>query len=113
MAKPLLNRTHVENRLAWAQENLDCDWSDVVFIDESSFWAWYPVNPAWSIYENPVVERTVKQPMKVNVWGCFDAWGFGTLCVFTDNLNAEKMVKIYERGLLTSVGQWFGDSTNS
>lgn len=110
MLKPLLSQKHVKNRLAWADENSDRDWSDVVFTDESSFWAWCPIRRAWFIHGKRMIQRSVKHPIKVHVWGCFNARGFGTLCVFTDNLNAQKMVKLYERGLLTSVKRWFNQT---
>ena len=107
MAKPLLSRKHVENRLTWAHSNIDRNWSDIVFSDEASFWAWSPIKHAWSIHGNSVIERTVKHPLKVNVWGCFNARGLGTLCVFTGILNAQRMIKLYQRGLLTSRKRWF------
>ena len=46
--KHLLSETHMEKRKAWAAENLDRDWSNVIFSDEASFWAWVPIKYAWS-----------------------------------------------------------------
>ena len=46
--KSLLSETHMEKRKAWAAENLDRDWSNVIFSDELSFWAWVPIKYAWS-----------------------------------------------------------------
>jgi len=43
----------------------------------------------------------------VHVWGCFSKQGFGTLHIFTQNLDAAKMVQIYERVLLPSAQRWF------
>ena len=37
--KPLLSKVHMKKRLAWASENIDRDWSNVIFSDEASFWA--------------------------------------------------------------------------
>ena len=37
--KPLLSEVHMEKHLAWATENVDRDWSNVLFPDEESFWA--------------------------------------------------------------------------
>ena len=88
--------------MAWARENIDHDWDNVVFSYESSFWAWTLIKRAWSVRGSPVIER-IKHPIKVHVWGCFNVQGFGTLCIFTDNLNAQKMLKLYQRGLLVSV----------
>ena len=46
--KPLLSEVHMEKRLAWNTENVDRDWSNVLFSDEASFWAWIPIKRAWS-----------------------------------------------------------------
>ncbi|CAK9829647.1 Transposable element Tcb2 transposase [Anthophora retusa] len=100
-------RASVEKRLAWARENVSRDWDNIVFTDECSFWGWLPVKKAWSIQKVPYVQRAVKHAIKVHVWGCFNVRGFGTLCLFTDNLNAIKMKEIYQRGLLTSTNKWF------
>lgn len=57
------------------------------------------------------MQRTIKQPVKVNVWGCFSERGFGCLELFTENLNAQKMVKIYKRGLIRSANKMFGPNS--
>lgn len=106
--KPFLSDKHVEKRLLWARANLDRDFSNVIFTDESSFWAWDTRRHAWSTRAVPVIQRTVKHPVKLHVWGCFSKQGFGILYLFTDNLNAEKMKKIYEQSLLKSARRWFG-----
>jgi len=46
------------------------------------------------------------------VWGCFSKQRFGTLHIFTDNLNAAKMVKIYQRPLLPSVQRFMKKNEN-
>ena len=46
--KPLLSEVHMEKPLAWATENVDRDWSNVLFSDKASFWAWVPIKRAWS-----------------------------------------------------------------
>ena len=68
---------------------------------------------AWSCAESRMLQRTVKHPIKLHVWGCLREQGFGCLHVFTKNLNAQKMVKIYQKGLLRSTKQWFGDDNDS
>lgn len=100
--KPLLSETHIKKRMAWAQENLDRDWDHVVFSDEASFWASNITSRAWSTSSNKLLVRTVKHPAKVHVWGCLSKRGFGSLYVFTGNLDAAKMNKIYEKALLPS-----------
>lgn len=107
ITKPLLSEKHVEKRLAWAKGNLDRYWDNVIFSDEASFWAKSSIRRVWSTQANRLIERTVKHPVKVHVWGCFSKQGFGTLHIFTKNLDAAKMVKIYERALLPSAQKWF------
>jgi len=49
----------------------------------------------------------------VHVWGCFSKQGFGTLHIFTQNLNAAKMLQIYERALLPSAQRWFSSKNEN
>lgn len=86
---------------------MSIDWGNVEFSGECSFGGWLSVMKAWSVQGIPVIQRTVKHAIKVHVWGCFNV-RFGTLCLFTDNLNAVKMKRLHERGLLTSGKKWFG-----
>ena len=95
-------------RLAWATENVDRDWSNVLFSEKASFWAWVPIKPAWSAAGERFLQRTVKHPIKIHVWGCFSQRGFGCLELFTENRNAQKMLQIYEHGFLRCVKKMFG-----
>lgn len=110
--KPLLKEQHVGKRLQWARENMTRDWQNVIFSDESSFWAFTPQRKAWSVRGKPMLQRSVKHPLKVHVWGCFSAFGFGQLHIFTDNLNAQGMTQIYQKCLLPSARKWFGDDSS-
>ncbi|CAK9806971.1 Transposable element Tcb1 transposase [Anthophora quadrimaculata] len=113
LLKPLLSERHVENRFAWAQQNVHRNWENIIFTDESSFWAWIPQKRAWSMKGHPMLQRTVKHPIKVHVWGCFCSLGFGNLYLFTDTLDAKLMLKIYEKCLLKSAKVWFGEDNTS
>ena len=70
---------------------------------EAIFLCTHPRGPHLSNTQESLIQRTVKHPIKINVWGCFSERGFGCLELFTENLNSEKMLKIYQRGLLRSV----------
>lgn len=107
MKKPLLGEKHVIKRLAWAKENLDRDWSNVIFTDEASIWGYISIRRSWSTLTNRLIQRTVKHPVKVHLWGCFSKQGFGALHLFTYNLNAPKMLKIYEKYLLPTAERCF------
>lgn len=113
LQKPLLSEKHMKNRLKWARENIDKNWSSVIFTDESSFWAWSPKKRAWCVESTPVIQRTVKHPVKINVWGCFCSLGFGCLYLFTETLDAHLMLKIYQKALLKSAKIWFGEDNSS
>ncbi|GJQ87379.1 hypothetical protein Trydic_g3738 [Trypoxylus dichotomus] len=42
------------------------DWQNVIFSDESSFWAFSPQRKAWSVRGRPMLQRSVKHPLKDN-----------------------------------------------
>ena len=65
MPKPLLNQEYMQNRKLFATENLDRDWSNVVFTDESSFMAFTRTRRTWSTKGNRFVVRSVKHPQTV------------------------------------------------
>ncbi|CAF2164131.1 unnamed protein product [Rotaria magnacalcarata] len=66
----------------------------------------------WNLPGTKKIVRTVKHSIKVNVWGCFLARGFGRVECFKENLNADLMCHIYKYGLLPTVRKQFGyDST--
>lgn len=108
ISKPLLTDNHREKRLQWAKKHINFDWNKVVFTDESTFLLNQPVKKVWNFSRRKKIIRTVKHPLKVHVWGCFSASGFGDLICFQRNLNADFMCTIYERGLLSSVNRLFG-----
>lgn len=106
--KPLLTGKQVKKRLEWARQNIDRDWNKVIFTDESSFWLFKPIKRVWCKEGEKFVQRTVKHPAKVHVYGCFSAQGFGKLICFTKNLNAELMLELYKSGLLKSAEKLYG-----
>ena len=106
--KPLLSEVHMAKRFSWATENVDRDWSNVLFSNEASFWAWVPIKRVWSAAGERFLQQTVKNPIKIHVWGCFSQRSFGCLKLLAENLNAQKMLQIYEHGLLRSAEKMFG-----
>lgn len=107
-AKPLLSERHVSKRLLWARENFDREWTNVIFSDEASFCGFVYKRKAWRVKGEKLIQRTVKHPVKVHVWGCVSAYGFGKLRLFTRNLNSHGMLEIYKKCLLPVSEQWFG-----
>lgn len=108
IAKPLLSERHVSKRLLWARKNLERDWNNIIFSDEASFYGFMYKRKAWTVKGEKMVQRTVKHPVKVHVWGCVSLYGFGKLHLFTTNLNSNGMLQIYKKCLLPSAEQWFG-----
>lgn len=67
MKKPLLIEKHVTKRLAWAHENIDRDFSNLIFTDECSIWARCILTRTWSTSTNRLIQRTVKHGVKVHL----------------------------------------------
>ena len=88
ISKPLLTGNHRYDRLRWTQATCDIDWNQVVFSDETTV----RLNPlkrhVWHLLGKRKVVRTVKTPIKVNVWGRFAGSRFGRFYCFRGNLNA-------------------------
>lgn len=53
--KPLLPEKHVKAFLAWARENIDPDWSKLIFTNEVSFWTRAITPRMWSTCTNKIV----------------------------------------------------------
>ena len=65
------------------------------------------------IYREREVFRTVKYPIKVNIWERFSYNDFGRIGCFRDNLMANLLCRIYKRYLLPTARDHFGrNSTN-
>ncbi|GBB95132.1 hypothetical protein RclHR1_24820003 [Rhizophagus clarus] len=109
--KPLLSEKHRANRLKWAKKHQKFDWKQVIFTDESTFQLFQSNRKVWKFVGRPKIFRTVKHPQKVHVWGCFSFSGFGKLICFERNLDALFMCSIYERGLLPSACELFGEDS--
>jgi len=111
LSKPLLTDLHKEKRLEWAKKYKNFDWNKVIFSDESTFRLNQSLFKVWQFPGRRKIFRSVKHPLKINVWGCFSASSFGKLVCFQQNLNAEFMVTVYKRGLLPSIECLFGDDS--
>ena len=64
MSKPLLTERHRKNCLKWIQQHKATDWNQVIFSDEMNS----VKGLVWNFPEKKKVVRTVKHPVKVNVW---------------------------------------------
>lgn len=58
------------------------------------------VRKKWINKNKKIIERTVKYPLKINMWGCFFKDGLGPLYLFPENMNADKYIQILESNLI-------------
>jgi transposase len=111
LSKPLLSEWHRQQRLTWAESMKNYDWSKVMATDETSIRLHTSHKYTWQRPGERKVVRTVKYPLKINVWGCLSKKGFGRVFWFKNNLNSEFLChKIYRNALLPSARQHFGQS---
>ncbi|CAF3107265.1 unnamed protein product [Rotaria sp. Silwood2] len=111
LSKPLLSEHHRQQRLAWAKSMKNDDWSRVMVTDETTIELNAKRKYTWQHPGERKVVRTIKYPVKVNVWGCLSSKGFGRVFCFQNNLNSEFLCqKIYRKALLPSAHKHFGES---
>ena len=84
------------------------DWKQVIFTDEKTVRLNCVKGMVWNSPGKRKAVRTVKHPVKANVWGCFSSKGFGRVVCFKENLNAELLCDIYKCGLLPKARKQFG-----
>ena len=68
---------------------------------------------AWSTRGHRILTLTIKHPIKMNAWGCLNIRGLRTFILFTETLNEQRMMRIYQRDLLKSVAKWFEAETDN
>lgn len=112
MRKPLLKPIHMEKRIRFATENLGTNWDQVIFTDESSFFLSNNLTHTWCSAQKISIVRTVKHPQKVHAYGAFCSKGFGTLTIFSDILDAQKMKTLYRSTLLPTAKKFYGNANN-
>jgi len=81
----------------------------VIFTDESTFYLNQKGKKVWQFPRKRKVFRSVKHPLKINIWGYFSEKGFGKIIYFQNNLTSDFMIKIYENSLLPSIDIYFDD----
>ena len=96
ISKPLLTESYWYDRLRLVQATCDIDRNPVIFSDEATVCLNPPKRHVWHLSRKRKVVRTVKNPIKVNVWDCFSSSGFGHINCFRGNLNAGLLCKIYK-----------------
>lgn len=107
--KPLLTKLQLKKRLAFCRKYkmwTTQQWHNVLFSDESTFCQFgthvHRVRrPAGMRYDQRYTIPTTKHPQKIMVWGCFSAFGRGSLYFIPANVtvNAQKYLAILQSKL--------------
>jgi transposase len=102
-SKPAISKLHQTQRLRFARQNKNRDWSKVLFTDETTIKLGPRDRKIWKRRGKKVYSRKFKHYPKIHVWGCFSMNGFGKIVLFKENLTGKKLTEIYKEGLLPSI----------
>ena len=87
----------------------DYDWNKIILSDETTVRLNVVRKYFWQRPGERTMIRTVKYPLKVNVWYCLSAVGFGRIVCFQHNLNSSFLCnEIYKYTLLSTAPFHFG-----
>ena len=111
--RPLLTKTHKQNRLKWAKEHRTWtieEWKNVIWSDESAFAVVngegreYTWTKDGDVLDDDSVTPTKKfGGGKVMVWSCMTFEGIGFSCKIDDIMDAELYCKILKGELMRSI----------
>ena len=111
LSKLLLNEQYRQERVQWAREMKNYDWSLAMASDETMIRLHTSRKFSWQRPGERRIARTVKFSFKVNVWGCFSEQRFDRICCFTHGLTSEFFCNhIYHNALFSSVRHHFAHS---
>lgn len=98
--KPFLTDEHKKTRMQWAKDNINRNWSEVIFSDEASFWLSKGTVRCWHEKGERKIIHRKRHSNKVHVWACISLGGLITFCIFAENLRAKIYVCILDTYLL-------------
>ena len=107
---PLMTIGHIEDRLAFAHENLRKRWTNAVFVDESTFLTHTFPKKAYQKRGRRLMYSCPKKAGKVHVWGGISLNGKTTLHIFTENLTGKLYRTILRTKLLPSMQRLYGET---
>ena len=79
---------------------MDTDWNKILFSDECSIRISGSVQKRWTKRDKTVIQRTVKYPLKMNIWGYFIDNNIGSIDIFSENMDSIKYIEILENNIL-------------
>ena len=99
-AKPLFTKRMVRNRIQFAKKykNQGNDFWDRVFYADESYIDINPSSimnlvrrfPTTNPYSPLLARKTIKHPMKVMIWSCFNSYGIGRIHICEGSMASEK-----------------------
>ena len=97
---PFLTEDHKKKRLEWAFDNIERDWYEIIFSDESAMRIFEIIKKKWIKKDKIDIQKTVKYPLKINIWGCFYGETIGPINTFSENMNSDKYIQILKDNLI-------------
>ena len=98
--KPILSEKHKQARLVWAHEHLNFKWANVIFSDEATIRLQQFVSQIWMKEDEPITIRSIKHPLKRNIWGCISKSGRKRIKIFSENMDSDLYTEILDDYLL-------------
>jgi transposase len=107
--KPLLSAAQKKRRLNFAKANLNRDWTNVLFSDETTYSTFMGPKRYWLKPDEEYPIEKPKHPAKLNFFGSMGDPGFGSLFSFKETLTGDLASRIVERHVVPSGKKLFGD----
>lgn len=106
---PLITEDQRDDRIKFAEANMDRGWNNVVFVDECSFHTHTSPHMAYQKQGTERLQNAIpKHPAKLHVFAGISLRGKTDLFIFQENLDAKLYVEILEETLLRSTRRLFG-----
>lgn len=93
--KAFLSEKHKIERIKWARDNFDRDWSLVLFSDEARLAKGHNGHFRWvNTNDKNDIDEVLKYPLKINMWACIKIDGPNRIHIFEDTMDAEMYLEI-------------------
>lgn len=99
-ATPMLTQEHKENRVKWAKQHKNDDWSRTIFSDETVLQLFGNTIRHWCKDTQSNVKRIPKNRQKVLVWGAFSLKGKLPCHSFREIMDGPYYVNILQKHLI-------------
>jgi transposase len=106
--QPLITESQKKSRIAFAKENLNTNWNNVIFADEMTAIAYSAPKMAYQKKGQRLSISQPKYPVKLNVWGGISVKGKTDIYIFQENMNASLYKEILDEQLLPDAKRLYG-----